>query len=143
MIIKGTHTVAAPAVRVFARLRDPAILQQCISGCEKMEKIGEDDYAALLKLGIGSIKGSYTGRVKLTDPLPPNKFTLGLNGQGGPGFVKGTAIIELSAEGEATHISYTADVQVGGLIAAVGSRMIEAAAKKLAGEFFRAFAAVV
>jgi len=137
MIIRGAHSVAASPARVFDRLLDPAVLKQCIPGCDKLEKTGENEYAAHLKLGIGAIKGSYAGRVRISDQQPPHRFTMHLSGEGGPGFVKGTSSIELSAAGNTTSIAYSADVQVGGLIAAVGTRVVEAVAKKLAGDFFR------
>lgn len=105
-----------------------------------MEKTGEDEYNAHLKIGLASIKGNYVGKVKLTDKKPPSEFTLHLEGKGSPGFVKGSARIELKEESGSTKLQYNANVQVGGLIAAVGSRVIEAAAKKLAGEFFQKFA---
>ncbi|MSU69847.1 MAG: carbon monoxide dehydrogenase [Opitutaceae bacterium] len=143
MTIQGTHRIAALPQLVFDRLIDPAVLQQAITGCEKLEKTGADEYIAHLRLGIASIKGSYTGKVKLTDQEPPHKFTLHIDGKGGPGFVKGISTIELREEDGATNLQYSAEVQVGGLIAAVGSRMIEAAAKKMAAEFFHKFAAMV
>src|SRR5436189_296001 len=83
------------------------------------------------KIGIEAVKGSYAGRVRLSDKHPPDRFTMHLEGKGAAGFVNGTARIELEEEGRNTQLHYNADVQVGGLIAAVGSRMIEAAAKKL------------
>ena len=57
--------------------------------------------------------------------------------KGGPGFVRGTATVHLLADGDRTRIECDSDIQVGGLIAAVGSRLIDAAAKKLSDEFFR------
>ena len=143
MNIQGSCNISAPPARVFEALIDPAILQRSISGCEKMEKTGDDEYNAHLKIGIASVKGSYVGKVRVTDKQPPHKFTLHLEGKGGPGFVKGSSVIELKEEGKGTKLTYTADVQVGGLIAAVGSRMVEAAAKKLAGEFFQKFSQVI
>lgn len=143
MKIQGAHHLAAPPAQIFDRLMEPAVLQQAIPGCEKMEKVGDDEYVAHLRLGIGSIKGSYAGKVRLADREPPHKFTMHVAGSGGPGFVKGTCGIELKAEDQGTKLHFSADVQVGGLIAAVGSRVIEAAAKKLAGEFFRKFGAIV
>ena len=120
-------------------LNDPAVLQQTIPGCEKLEKTAEDEYSAQLKIGIAAVKGSYAGKVRLSDQQPPNRFTLHLEGKGAQGFVKGTARVELKAKDQGTELGYTADVQVGGLIAAVGSRMIEAAAKKMAADFFQRF----
>ena len=143
MNIQGTHTIATSPAQVFESLINPAVLQQAIPGCEKMEKTAEDQYNAHLKIGVASIKGSYLGKVRLSDLQPPYSFVLHMEGKGTPGFVKGTTRIELKEDGPVTKLSYTADVQVGGLIAAVGSRVIEATAKKLAAEFFQKFAKIV
>jgi len=143
MKLQGTYAIAAPPVRVFEALTDPVILQRAIPGCEKLEKTGEDEYNAHLKIGLAAIKGSYVGKVRLTDRQAPHRFTLHMEGRGAPGFVKGTTLVELQEEGPGTKLSSTAEVQVGGLIAAVGSRLIEAAAKKLADEFFKKFAEIV
>ena len=139
MTIQGTHDLARPPAQVFEALNDPAVLQQTIPGCEKLEKTAEDEYSAQLKIGIAAVKGSYAGKVRLSDQQPPNRFTLHLEGKGAQGFVKGTARVELKEKDQGTELRYTADVQVGGLIAAVGSRMIEAAAKKMAADFFQRF----
>ena len=139
MIIQGRQDLARPPAQVFEALNDPAVLQQTIPGCEKLEKTAEDEYSAQLRIGIAAVKGSYAGKVRLSDQQPPNRFTLHLDGKGAQGFVKGTARVELKAKDQGTELGYTADVQVGGLIAAVGSRMIEAAAKKMAADFFQRF----
>ena len=139
MTIQGTHDLARPPAQVFEALNDPAILQETIPGCEKLEKTAADEYSAQLKIGIAAVKGSYAGKVRLSDQQPPNRFTLQLEGKGAQGFVKGTARVELKEKDQGTELRYTADVQVGGLIAAVGSRMIEAAAKKMAADFFQRF----
>jgi carbon monoxide dehydrogenase subunit G len=143
MKLQGTHAIAAPPAGVFAALTDPAILQRAIPGCEKLEKTGEDEYNAHLKIGLAAIKGSYVGKVRLSDRQPPHRFTLHMDGRGAPGFVKGTTVVELQQDGPGTRLSYAAEAQVGGLIAAVGSRLIEAAARKLADEFFKKFAEIV
>jgi carbon monoxide dehydrogenase subunit G len=114
-------------------------LQRVIDGCEKMVKTGEDSYDAHLKIGLGGIKGNYVGKVQLKDKNPPESYTLVIEGKGAPGFVKGTARVQLSDKGGQTELRCEADAQVGGLIAAVGSRLIEATAKKMMDEFFRKF----
>jgi hypothetical protein len=129
--------IPASRDRVFAALVDPAILQRCIPGCESLTGIGPDAYAATLKIGVAGLKGTYSGRTAIRDQQPPDSLTLTFEGKGGPGFVRGSAAIALSADGDATRIACEADVQVGGLIAAVGSRLVEAAAKKLADDFFK------
>ena len=122
---------------MFAALVDPAILQKCVPGCESLTETAPDMYEATLKIGVAGLKGTYKGKASIRDRRPPEALTLAFEGKGGPGFVRGSAAIALSANGDATNVACEADVQVGGLIAAVGSRLVEATAKKLADDFFR------
>jgi carbon monoxide dehydrogenase subunit G len=139
MKLSLSSMVPAPRERVFAALVDPAILQRCIPGCESLKETAPDTYEATLKVGVAGLKGTYTGKASIRDAHPPESLTLAFEGKGGPGFVRGSAAIALTAEGDgsATRVACDADVQVGGLIAAVGSRLVEAAAKKLAADFFQ------
>jgi carbon monoxide dehydrogenase subunit G len=143
MKLSATFSIPASRDKIFSALIDPAVLQRCIDGCERMEKTGADTYNAHLKIGLAGLKGSYIGKVQLQDLQPPQSFTLIMEGKGGPGFVKGTARITLVEEGSQTQLSCAADAQVGGLIAAIGSRLIEAAARRMMDEFFRKFIAQV
>ena len=146
MKLAGTYMFSAPRDKVFAALTDPAIIQRCIDGCEKLVEAAPDQYDAHLKIGVAGLKGSYVGKVQLKDKNPPESYTLVLEGKGGPGFVKGTAKITLTPVGTGqapeagqTELRCEADAQVGGVIAAVGSRLIEATAKKMLDEFVRKF----
>ena len=132
--------VPAPRERVFAALIDPAVLQRASPGCEAFVATGADEYEATLKIGVAGLKGTYTGKARIRDKQPPESLSLSFEGKGGPGFVRGTSNIRLSTEDSGTRIGCDADVQVGGLIAAVGSRLVEAAAKKVADDFFRQLA---
>jgi len=140
MKLSGTYEINARRDKVFAAITDPNVLQLCIEGCEKMVKTSENSYDAHLKLGVAGIKGNYVGKVQLQDVKPPESYTLVMEGKGAPGFVKGTARITLVDKGEKTELRYEADAQVGGMIAAIGSRLIEAVAKKMADDFFKKFA---
>jgi carbon monoxide dehydrogenase subunit G len=133
-----SSTVAAPRERVFDALTDPAILQRAIPGCESLTETAPDSYDAVLKVGVAGLKGTYRGHAAIRDRNRPDSLTLGLEGKGGPGFVRGTAAIALTPDEspDRTRVTADADVQVGGLIAAVGSRLVEAAAKKMADDFF-------
>ena len=137
MKLAGTYQIAAPREKVFAAITDPAVLQRIIDGCEKMVQTAEDSYDAHLKIGLAGMKGSYVGKVQMKDRQPPESYTLLIEGKGGPGFVKGTARVQLADRAGATELRCDADALVGGLIAAIGSRLIEAAAKKMMDEFFR------
>jgi carbon monoxide dehydrogenase subunit G len=141
MKIEGAHKIAAPPERVFAALVDPAILQRCIPGCEQMEKTGEDQYSTKLTAGVGPVKGVFAATVSLHDIVAPEHYKLVVEGKGQPGFVKGAGELNLKDDGGATEIQYTGDVNVGGLIASVGQRMIQATANLLAGRFFKALEA--
>ncbi len=137
MKIEGTHQIEAPRERVFAALTDPAVLQRCIPGCEQMEKSGENRYNAKLTAGVGPVKGVFTATVSLDQLVPPEHYKLIVEGKGQPGFVNGTGELNLKDSGTATEIQYTGEVNVGGLIASVGQRMIQSTANLLAGKFFK------
>jgi len=139
--IEGTQKINLPRERIFAALIDPAILQRCIPGCEQMEKTGENQYKARLTAGVGPVKGVFTATVSLQDIVAPEHYKLVVEGKGQPGFVKGAGELSLKDDDDGTEIQYTGDVNVGGLIASVGQRMIQSAAKLLAGRFFKSLEA--
>lgn len=136
MRIEGTQELHAPRDRVYSALTDPKILQRCIPGCESLEKIGENLYAAALKAGVGSIKGTFKGEVRLEDMRPPEHYRIVVEGKGGVGFAKGSADFDLEESDRATLIKYSGELQIGGTIAGVGQRMIQGAAKMMAARFF-------
>ncbi len=136
MNLSGSQNIAAPRDRVFNALINPEVLQKCIPGCQEMEKTGENQYKATMSAGVGPVKGVFAATVSLKDIVSPEHFTLVVEGKGQPGFVKGTGNLNLSQEGDNTTVQYSGDVNVGGLIASVGQRMIQATANLLAGRFF-------
>ncbi|HMF92483.1 MAG TPA: carbon monoxide dehydrogenase subunit G [Candidatus Angelobacter sp.] len=136
--IEGTQKIAAPRERVFAALTNAAVLQKCIPGCEQMEKTGENQYDAKLTAGVGPIKGVFTATISLADITAPSHYKLVVEGKGQPGFVKGTGELNLAEDGENTSIQYVGEINVGGLLASVGQRMIQGAAGMMAGRFFSA-----
>jgi uncharacterized protein len=138
MKIEGTQKIAVPRERVFAALTDPAVLQKCIPGCEQMEKTGENQYNAKLTAGVGPIKGVFTATISLADITAPSHYKIVVEGKGQPGFVKGAGELNLSEEGDGTLIQYSGELNVGGLLASVGQRMIQGAGNMMAGRFFSA-----
>ncbi len=126
---------------MFHCLTDPEVLARCIPGCERLEKTEENVYAATIRTGVGSIKGVFSSTVRLEDMRPPEHFRLIVEGKGTPGFLKGSGDLDLEDQGETTLIRYMGEVQVGGTIASVGQRMIQATAKMMASQFFTALEA--
>lgn len=136
MKIEGSHDVTAPRQKVWDAFLDPEQLREALPGCEKLEALGNDEYRAIMKVGIGPVKGTFEGKVKLSDKNPPESYRMGVEGSGGPGFVRGSALISLGDIEGGTRVSYSADVQVGGLIAGVGQRMLGGVTKMMADKFF-------
>ncbi len=137
MKIDGTHTFQATQEQVWDLLTNPRHLEKALPGCESLEEREPGKYDALLKIGIAAVKGTYNGKVEISDSDPPNQYRLSGEGIGSPGFVKGEALIELSRQDQSTLVSYKGDVQVGGLIAGVGQRLISGITKMMLGQFFK------
>jgi carbon monoxide dehydrogenase subunit G len=136
MKIEGSADILAPRDKVWAAFLDPDILAQALPGCEKLEAIGPNEYKATMKVGVAAIKGTFEGKVKLSDLEPPNRYRMAVEGSGGPGFVRGAAGMQMSDVDGGTKVSYDADVQVGGLIASVGQRMLGGVTKMMLDQFF-------
>ncbi len=142
MDIQGRYRIAAPREVVWAALNDAEVLKRCIPGCKELEQRSPTDLAAKVSLKIGPISANFTGAVTLQDLNPPSGYTIAGQGQGGAaGFAKGHARVELTPDGEETDLAYTANAEVGGKLATLGGRLIQATSKKLADEFFSKFAA--
>lgn len=136
MKIDGSYDIPVPRPKVWAALLDPAQLTQAMPGCERLEAVGAGEYSATMKIGVAAVKGTFEGKVRLSDLEPPARYRMAVEGSGGPGFVRGEARMELAETEGGTRVSYSADVQVGGLIAGVGQRMLGGVAKMLVDQFF-------
>jgi carbon monoxide dehydrogenase subunit G len=141
MKIEGTHEVRALPDRVYQVLTDPEVLKRCIPGCEKLDLVGENSYSTTLRAGVGSIKGVFTGAVRLENMQPPSHYRMVVEGKGQPGFLKGAGDLDLREQEGKTVITYSGDVNVGGTLASVGQRMVQGAAKMMAAQFFTAIEA--
>ena len=141
MQLTDTILVPAPKETVFAALNDPEVLRACIPGCESLDLLGPNHFAARVVLKIGPVKAGFDGEVTLDPSGAPDRFTLTGEGKGGAaGFAKGGAVVTLAEEDGQTRLTYDASAEVGGKIAQLGSRLIQGTAQKLAGKFFDRFA---
>jgi hypothetical protein len=142
MDINGQYRIAAPRDVVWAALNDPEVLKRCIPGCKELEQRSPTDLAAKVALKIGPISATFSGTVTLENLNPPTGYTIVGQGQGGAaGFAKGRADVTLAEIGEETELTYVAKAEVGGKLATLGGRLIQATSKKLADEFFGKFVA--
>jgi carbon monoxide dehydrogenase subunit G len=144
MDMTGEQRIPTGQQAVWEALNDLEVLRACIPGCDSIEKISETEHHVALTAAVGPVKAKFKGKMHLGDLDPPHSYRIGFEGQGGvAGFAKGEAQVSLKPDGAGTLLSYTVHAQVGGKLAQVGSRLIDAAAKKLADEFFGAFNARV
>lgn len=140
MIIEGAALLPAPREKVWKSLTDPSFLSKCLPGAPELKADGQGRYKASLKMGIAAFAGKFDGAVQITDEHPPESFKLTIEGRGAPGFMKGEGTITLREDNRQgpnqTELRYSGGTQVGGVMASVGSRMVEAAAKRMIQQFF-------
>lgn len=141
MELTGERTIAAPRDVTWAALNDPETLKACIAGCETLERTGDDAYVAVVAMKVGPVSARFRGNLRMTDVVPPTSYTLHFDGQGGvAGFGKGSAEVSLRPlEDGQTLLAYAARASIGGKLAQIGSRLVDAAAGKIANDFFTAF----
>ena len=142
MELNGDILIAAPRDRVWAALNDAAVLARCIPGCEAMEATSDTERTARVAVKVGPVRARFTGHIRLHDVRPGEGCTLQFEGSGGAaGMAKGQSSVALADEDSGTRLRYTAQASVGGKLGQVGGRMIDAAAKQMADQFFAAFQA--
>ncbi len=144
MDMTGEYRLAAPRAKVWEALNDPEILRQSIPGCEEVQKLSDTELAAKVVAKVGPVQARFSGKVTLSELDPPNGYKISGEGSGGAvGFAKGGASVHLTDDGSGTLLTYKVEAQVGGKLAQIGSRLIDATARKMAGDFFARFAEVV
>ncbi|MFQ5625671.1 MAG: CoxG family protein [Methyloligellaceae bacterium] len=137
-------TIEAPRDEVFAALNDPKILRASIPGCEKLEKLSDTHFTAVIRVKVGPVRARFKGDVTLSNLKPPESYTLSGQGKGrAAGFARGKADVQLIAEGDATLLKYDATARVGGKLAQLGGRLLDSSARALAREFFEGFQKVM
>jgi len=139
MKINGTYTFPANAETVWDLLLDPQVLLQVIPGLESVDVKPEGDILATATVGVGPVKGRFTGTLRLLDQQKPTHVRITGEGKGGPGFMKGTCIIDATEQAETTLIKYEAEIQIGGPLATVGQRLVDAATNSILQQGFDRF----
>jgi len=140
MEMSGEQLIPASQQAVWNALNDPQILKACVPGCEAITPSGDNEYQVLMVARVGPVSAKFKGKLTLSDIKPPQSYALAFEGQGGAaGFAKGGAQVRLSTQGMTTKLAYDVKASVGGKLAQIGSRLVDAAARKVADDFFRNF----
>jgi hypothetical protein len=140
MELTSSRTVPASVEKTWAALNDPETLKACIPGCESIERVSDTEFRVAMTARVGPVSAKFSGRIILSDIVPPSSYKIGFEGQGGAaGFARGEAKVALTPEGSGTRIEYNVNAQVGGKLAQIGSRLVDGAAAKIADDFFACF----
>lgn len=144
MEMSGEQSIPVSQADTWAALNDPEILKACVPGCESIERIADNEFQVLMVARIGPVSAKFKGKLALSDLNPPHSYAIAFEGQGGgAGFGKGSAQVQLAPDGGGTKLTYQVKANVGGKLAQIGSRLVDAAAKKISQDFFEAFNANV
>ncbi len=140
MKLSGSYEINAPRERVWGVLTQPASLQGCIPGCQRLEDVGDSNYEASISAQMGPIRGNFNARVSIKDWNPHESYRMVVSANGPPGFINGEASVTLTEDGGVTTVSVDGDGQAGGLIARVGQRMMENVSRTMMDRFFNCLA---
>ena len=140
MELMSSRTVQASVEETWAALNDPETLKACIPGCESIERVSDTEFRVAMTARVGPVSAKFSGRIILSDIVPPTSYKISFEGQGGAaGFARGEAKVALTPDGPGTRIEYNVNAQVGGKLAQIGSRLVDGAAAKIADDFFACF----
>ncbi|MGC8779434.1 MAG: SRPBCC family protein [Anaerolineae bacterium] len=132
MKLDGEHIFHGPRQAVWALIRDPEALAKALPGTESLTKLSENEYEGTMNVRIGPIAGTFSGRVVISDEVPPESCTLTAEGKGAQGFAKGVGRVVLTDQGDGTTLmKYEGDVQIGGKLASVGQRSLDTVSKSM------------
>jgi len=136
--ITGKATIDAPRDQVWAALNDIEVLARIVPGCERLQQVGDNEFEGTVKIGIQSIKGTYSGKIRLEDIQPPHHYKLVASGRSASGVVDGAGAVDLEEQDGQTILIYSGDAQIGGTLASVGQRLIEGASKQMINQSIKA-----
>jgi carbon monoxide dehydrogenase subunit G len=132
MKLAGEHVFDGPREQVWELMRDPEALASALPGTQSLIQVSENEYEGKMNVRVGPVTGVFSGRVSISDEVPPESYTLSVEGRGNPGFANGTGQIQLVDQGDGTTLmKYEGELQVGGRLASVGQRLIESVSKSM------------
>ncbi len=132
MKVAGEYVFNGPREAVWELVRDPEVLATALPGTQRLNEVSENEYEGEMHVRVGPVAGVFSGRVVASDEVPPESYTLSVEGKGAPGFAKGTGHVQLIDQGDGTTLmKYEGEMQIGGRIASVGQRLMDSASKSM------------
>ncbi len=132
MKLQGEYTFNGSRDKVWQILRDPDVLATALPGTQSLDQVGESEYEGEMKIRIGPVSGTFGGKLTVANEVPPESYTLIVEGRGKAGFLKGTGDVQLRDQGDGTTLmTYEGEVQIGGRVASVGQRLFDTVSKSM------------
>lgn len=132
MKLAGEYVFNGPREKVWELVRDPKVLVTALPGAKSLDQVSENEYEGEMNVRVGPVAGVFSGRIVIADEVPPDSYTLSVEGRGKPGFAKGTGHVQLIDQGDGTTLmKYEGQVQIGGRVASVGQRLLDTASKSM------------
>ncbi len=140
MKIEGEYLIPLDPQAAWSLLLDTEVLSRAMPGCQSLVPIGPDEYEIRMKLAISTIQGLFSGKIRIADQNPPSGYRLLIESQGKLGFARGEGLLALAADQGSTRVHFSGEIQVGGLVATVGERMLDMTTKMMIKRFFNSLA---
>lgn len=132
MKLAGEFAFDGSREEVWELVRDPEALATALPGTQSLNKVSENEYQGQMSIRVGPVSGVFSGKVVVSDEVPPESYVLAVEGRGAPGFAQGTGNVQLIDRGDGTTLmKYEGEVQIGGKLASVGQRMLETVSKSM------------
>jgi carbon monoxide dehydrogenase subunit G len=132
MKLEGEYLFDGPQEEVWKLVRDPEVISIALPGAQRFDQVGDNEYEGQINVHMGPVAGVFSGRLVVSDEIPPESCTLTVEGRGKPGFLKGSGNVHLAVrESGKTLMKYDGEVQIGGRLASVGQRMLDTASKSM------------
>jgi carbon monoxide dehydrogenase subunit G len=130
--LQGDYLFCGPREEVWELVRDPEVLATALPGAQSLNRVSDSEYQGTMKVRIGPVAGAFTGRVVVSDEVPPESYVLTVEGKGRPGWATGSGAVKLLPEADGrTRMEYEGEVQIGGKLANVGQRLIDSVSKSM------------
>ncbi len=132
MKLEGEYVFNGSQEEVWELVRDPEVLATALPGTQSLDQVGENEYEGEMNVRIGPVGGVFSGKIIVSDEVPPESCTLTVDGKGKPGFANGVGHVNLIPQEDGTTLmKYEGDVQIGGRLASVGQRLLDTTSKSM------------
>lgn len=138
MKLNGKFIVDAPRASIWDALNDTETLKGLVPGARSLTRTGDDEFQAAMSVGVGPIKANFDGKLEITERAEPDYNRMRITGNAKQGRISGEATVSaVELAPDRTEVTVDGDVQVGGMLARVGQRMLGGLSQQMMQQFFK------